>query len=188
VVLASGAHMLAPDWLPQEIRDAGMVPDLRSAMQGLLHHTARQPGTAVIFDMDHTEGTYAAAEKLHAIFERVVLITPREAIAQDVALVARQGILRRLHEKRIAMMVYSEPRWSERFEDGVLEYANIYSADAGVINDVAFLAYATPRVPDDALAAPLRAAGIDVRLIGDCVSARTILSATSEGHAVGKTI
>jgi dimethylglycine catabolism A len=108
VLLPGGAHMLAPDWLPQEIRDAGLVPDLRSAMQGLLHHTARQHGTAVIFDVDHTEGTYAAAEKLHAIFERVVLITPREAIPQDVALVARQGIVRRLHEKRIAMVVYSE--------------------------------------------------------------------------------
>ncbi|MBI3052611.1 MAG: FAD-dependent oxidoreductase, partial [Betaproteobacteria bacterium] len=65
VVLASGARMLAPGWLPREIRDAGIVPDLRGAMSALLGRStqlsAHQPGTAVIFDMDHTEGTYAAA-------------------------------------------------------------------------------------------------------------------------------
>lgn len=188
VVLATGARMVAPEWLPGEIRDAGLVPDLRSAMQALLHHSARQPGTAVIYDMDHTEGTYAAAEKLHAIFERVILVTPRESVAQDVALVTRQGIVRRLHEHRIETMVYADPRWSERFEDGVLEIVNIYTGDTTIIDNVAFLAYATPRIPDDALCAPLRAAGIDVRLAGDCVTARGILAATAEGHATGNTI
>ena len=188
VVLASGARMIAPAWLPPEIRDAGLVPDLRSAMRDLLNHTARQPGTAVIYDADHTEGTYAAAEKLHAIFERVVLVTPREAIAQDVALVARQGIVRRLHEKRIEIITYAEPRWSDKFEDGALDTVNIFNGDVRTINHVAFLAYATPRVPDDALAAPLRAAGVDVRQVGDCVTARGILAATSEGHAAGNVL
>ena len=188
VVLASGATMIAPSWLPHDIRDAGLVPDLRNAMQSLLGHTARQRGTALIYDMDHSEGTYAAAEQLHALFERVVLITPRESIAQDVALVARQGIVRRLHEKRIEIVVYSEPRWSGRFEDGVLDVANIYTGDATVIDNVVFLAYATPRAPNDALAAPLRAAGIAVRLVGDCLSARNILAATSEGSVAGNAI
>ena len=192
VVLASGARMIAPSWLPREIRDAGIVPDLRGAMLALLGRrtqlSAHQPGTAVIFDMDHTEGTYAAAELLHALFDRVVLITPRESFAQDTALVTRQGIVRRIHEKSIETIVFAEPRWSGRFEDGVLEYANVYTGKAGVIEDVAFLAYSTPRAPDDALAAPLRAAGIDVRLVGDCVTARGILAATAEGHAAGNAV
>ncbi len=188
VVLASGAKMLAPSWLPREIRDADIVPDLRGAMPALLGHTAHQPGTAVIFDMDHTEGTYAAAELLHALFDRVVLITPRESFAQDTAMVTRQGIVRRIHEKRIGTIVFAEPRWSDRFEEGVLEYANVYNGDGGVIEDVVFLAYSTPRAPNDALTAPLRAAGIDVRLVGDCVTARGILAATSEGHAAGNAI
>jgi len=165
---------------------------LRGAMSALLGRrtqlSAHQPGTAVIFDMDHTEGTYAAAELLHALFDRVVLITSRESFAQDTALVTRQGIVRRIHEKSIETIVFAEPRWSERFEDGVLEYANVYTGKAGVIEDVAFVAYSTPRAPDDALAAPLRAAGIDVRLVGDCVTARGILAATGEGHAAGNAI
>jgi len=78
------------------------------------------------------------------LFDRVVLITPRESFAQDTALVTRQGIVRRIHEKSIETIVFAEPRWSGRFEDGVLEYANVYTGKAGVIEDVAFLAYSTP--------------------------------------------
>ncbi|HEX2827636.1 MAG TPA: NAD(P)-binding protein [Burkholderiales bacterium] len=102
VVLATGADMIAPPWLPAEYREA--VPDLRSAMAALRGHAVRQHGTAVIVDTDHTDGTYASAELLRSIFDRVVVITPREAIAQDVALVTRQGIQRRFHEKRIGVV------------------------------------------------------------------------------------
>lgn len=188
VVLACGARMIMPQWLPQDFRDAGLVPDLRTAMQALLTHKGRTPGTAVIYDMDHTEGTYASAEALHALFERVVIITPRESIAQDVALVSRQGILRRMHTKHIELMVSSEPRCSARFEDGVLECVNIYNGDVRDIRDVSFLAYATPRAPDNALAVPLRAAGIAMTLVGDSLNARGILAATREGHAAGNAI
>lgn len=188
VVLACGARMLAPPWLPAEIRDARLVPDLHSATPSLLHQTAHAHGTAVIYDMDHTEGTYAAAERLQALFERVVMVTPRESIAQDVAMVTRQGILRRMHQMRIALITNAELRWSERFEDGVLEVVNVYNGDVATIENVGFLAYSTPRVPNDQLAAPLRAAGIAVRMIGDCANARGILAATREGHTAGESL
>jgi hypothetical protein len=186
IVLACGAEMLVPPWLPQEARDA--VPDLRSAVSALRGHAAKQRGSAVIVDTDHTEGTYAAAELLHSMFDRVFVITPRESIAQDAALVTRQGIYRRFHEKRIGIVTCAEPRWSGSFEDGTLEYVNVYNGDAASIEDIAFLAYSSPRAPRASLAAPLRAAGLDVRLVGDCVSARGVMSATAEGHAAGNAI
>jgi hypothetical protein len=186
VVLATGANMVAPSWLPAEVREAGLVPDLRSAMQDVLRHTSRQAGTAVIFDMDHGEGTYAAAEHLHTLFEKVVIITPRDTIAQEIAVVVRQGILRRLHEKRIRIIVLAEPRWSEGFEnDGRLDYVDRYNGDVDFIDNVAFLAWSTPRAPEDDLASGLRAHSIIARQVGDCFSARGLLAATAEGHAVG---
>ncbi len=188
VVLACGSRMLPPPWLAPAMRDAGLVPDLRSAMAVLLRHATRQSGTAVIFDMDHTEGTYAAAELLRALFDRVVVITPRESIAQATSLVARQGILRRFQEKHIETIPLAEPRWSAGIDDGKLDYVNVYNGDAGVIADVSFFAHSTPRTPDDALAAPLHAAGIEVRLVGDCRSPRGLLAATAEGHAAGNAI
>ena len=59
---------------------------------------------------------------------------------------------------------------------------------AGVIEGVAFFAYATPRVPENALAVPLRAAGIEVHLIGDCQSPRDAHAATADGHAIGNAL
>jgi hypothetical protein len=188
VVLACGASMTKPLWLPQDISDAGIVPDLRIAMAGIIGVTARQSGTAVVFDMDHTDGTYASAEFLRARFDRVVLITPRESIAQDTAMVTRQGIVRRMYEQGIEIVLHAEPCWGDSLEDGRLEYANFYTGARTVIDDVAFFAYATPRAPDIELVAPLRAAGAIVQQIGDCRVARGVMAATAEGHAAGNAL
>ena len=186
VVLATGANMIAPPWLGPEYTP--LVPDLRTSIAHVLRLRGRQPGTAVLYDMDHTEGTYAAAELLHARFARVVVVTPRDSIAQSTPLVTRQGILRRLSEKRIETAVLAEVRLDEAFEEGRVRYVNVYNGDARVIDNVAFLSWSTPRAPDCTLLEPLREAGLEVRVIGDCRSARGMLEATSEGHAAGNSI
>jgi 2,4-dienoyl-CoA reductase-like NADH-dependent reductase (Old Yellow Enzyme family) len=188
VVLATGSKMIAPPWLPADVRASGIVPDLRAALAALNGRRSPQRGSAVVADTDHTDGTYAAAELLRGIFDRVFVITPREAIAQDVPLVTRQGIYRRLHQKRIQIVTSAEPRWSSRFEDGVLEYVNVYTGETSAIEELAFLAYSSPRAPEVSLVAALREAGIDVRLVGDCVSPRTVMAATAKGHEAGNAV
>lgn len=184
VILAAGSRMLRPSRLPQ---DARSFHELRSAMWDVLKNPQRRSGSAIIFDMDHTEGTYAAAELLRKLFDRVVVITPREYIAQKTALVTRQAITRRFHEKRIEVIPFAEPRWAESSAEKLV-YANVYSGETGVIPDAAFIAWSTPRVPEDALAEPLRAAGLDVRVIGDCALPRGVLAATAEGHIAGNAV
>ena len=184
VVLATGSSMTWPLCLPDAVRQEGFVPDLRAAIPDLLGLHQRQPGAAVLLDMDHTEGTYSAAELLHRLFQRVVLITSRDSLAQETNLVARQGILRRFHRMGIEVALLSEPRWSDAFEaEGRLDYANVYTGQLQSVADVALFTYASPRAPDNALEVPLRAAGLDVRLIGDCKVARDPISATGEGYA-----
>ena len=56
------------------------------------------------------------------------------------------------------------------------------------IEDVALLTHATARIPDDALVAPLRAAGVELSLVGDCFAPRSLLIATREGHAIGNAL
>ena len=184
VVLATGSTQLPPPGMPADCRAAR---DLRSAIEALPGDPVRRRGSAVIFDMDHTEGTYAAAEFLHGVYDRVVIVTPREAIAQRVALVTRQSILRHLHAKRVEIVSLAQLQWDSA-ASGALAYANVYSGDVGTIPDLAFLAYSTPRAPNDALAAPLRAAGFEVRTVGDCRLARDVLAATTEGHAAGNAL
>ena len=188
VVLATGSRMIPPDWLPPSVSADGVVPDLRTLLPDILRHDARQPGTAVMFDTDHTEATYAAVEALHARFERAVIVTPRDTIATDVQMVTRQGILRRMAEQHVTILPNSEPRWSDACAEGRLEIVNVYNGDITLIDDLALLTYATPRLPDDLLMEPLRAAGIPVIAVGDARAPGEMLFATASGNAAGLAI
>jgi hypothetical protein len=117
-----------------------------------------------------------------------VIVTPRETIAQATAIVTHQGIVRRLREQHIEVVPLAEPRMIGDWAGGTLEYADMITGNVDSIGDVAFFAYATPRTPNDELAAPLRAAGIDVRVVGDCRAPRGLLVATTEGHAAGNSV
>ncbi|MBT6274625.1 MAG: FAD-dependent oxidoreductase, partial [Chromatiales bacterium] len=186
VILATGASMVPPRWLPVTARE--FVTDVRSAMRNLAGLQRRQSGTAVIYDMDLSEGTYACAERLHEVFERVVIVTPRDAIAEDTSMVTRQGIQRRLSNNSTEVLTLHEPRWSDAMEQGTLQVVQVYTGSCREISGVSFVAYSTPRAPNIELAAPLRAAGVNVRLIGDCLAPRSVMAATSEGHAVGHAV
>jgi dimethylglycine catabolism A len=188
VILATGARMVVPHWLAPELAAEGIVADLRTAMDSLANVRARQPGTAMIYDMDHTEGTYAAAEHLSTIFDRVVLVTPRNSIADLTALVTRQGIERRLAQKGVETVFLCELRIGEGFEEGRVDCVNVHNRRVTTVDDVSFLAYSTPRACEIALQEPLQRAGLDVRLVGDCLSPRELLAATADGHAAGNEV
>ena len=189
VVLATGSTMTWPVGLPVALQQAGLVADLRDAIPALVSLRQRQKGTAVLYDMDQTEGTYAAAEFLRDRFERVVLLSPRETIAEEVVLVMRQRILRRFHERGIEVKTMVEPVWTDSMEDeSRLQYRSVFGGPLHAIDDVAFFSYATPRQPNIALLQPLIDAGLAVHTVGDCKSARDTLSATTEGYAVGCSI
>ncbi len=172
-----------PNGLPADLH--GVIPDLRQVSADLLRLEARQDGAAVIYDMDHTAGTYAAASLLRQRFDRVVLLTPRHDVAPDEPLLTVQGIYRRLYEEDIEIVPSVELVPDSRFADGRVAYANVYTGAAGEIADVALLTYSTPRRPNDELAGPLRDAGLDVRLVGDCYAPRNVMAATRDGHDVG---
>lgn len=182
VILAAGSTPAWPSFLPDAWREEGLVPDLREAVRQLAAYPGRNPGVAVIWDEDHGMFTYDAAEFLADRFERVAILTPRERIASDESLVARQGVYHRLYRRGVEIVTSVRPLPEPRIEAGELAYANVYSGAVGVLRDVAFLTYATARMPDDALAAPLRAAGIAVTTIGDCKAPRIVLTATAEGY------
>jgi hypothetical protein len=75
-----------------------------------------------------------------------------------------------------------------RLKEGRLTYANAFSGEEAAVDSVALFAYATPRIATDELAAPLRARGMDVRLIGDAFAPRAMLAAVHEGNRLGSTL
>ena len=186
VILATGASMTWPMCLPKSLQDQAVVPDLRQAMQALLTVRSAQPGKAVVLDLDQTDGTYAAIERLRDLFNRVLVLCPRERIAEETSLVTRQRVRRRFQQRGVEVICLVEPVWTSAFEDlATLHYRGIHGGPLQAIEDVALFTYATPRVPDQSLLTDLRSAGLEVTLVGDCKVARGVLEATAEGYAAG---
>ncbi|MFZ9304906.1 MAG: NAD(P)-binding protein [Steroidobacteraceae bacterium] len=195
VVLATGATPAWPEWLPEDHRDPELFPDLRTLANSLVMRsvtaaaTVRTPGLAVVYDHDHSAFTYATVQKLADRFSEVAIVTPREGVAEEEPLVNRQGIQRRLVELGVRVYGFAQPRFDERIAEGRLALDSVLvEREIAVLDQVALLAHAMPRVPNDELAAPLRAAGIEVHTIGDCHAPRSLLVATQEGNRIGLAI
>ncbi len=185
VVLATGACMLWPRGLPLQWREDGLLLDARVASDALAPLRSRQGGTAVLFDMDHTEGTYSLADVLVRLFDRTVIVTPRERIAGDVPLVSNLGIHRRLARLGVDILPLCELSADSDLEQASIACTHVHTGRPTLIGDVALVVYSTPRRPRDELFAPLAAQGLWVRAIGDCRVPRTLLAATAEGSAMG---
>ena len=104
VILATGSTMAVPPCIPAEYVAEGFVLDLRSLLVSLRAGRPRSRAGSCCFDQDHTEMTYGAALKLLDRFARVTIVTPRERIASDVALLNRQSIYQQLFDRRVEII------------------------------------------------------------------------------------
>jgi hypothetical protein len=177
VILATGAAMPPP----RGLADPAMAArDIRSSVAALLAEPERRGVLALLLDLDATPATYDAAELLAQRFGQVLLVTPRDAIARDSPLLVAQGVQKRLAARRVTL---STCRDVASFEDGSVVLRHALTGEAETIRGVDLFTYASGRVPRDDLAAPLRAAGVPVRLVGDALAPRLMLSAVREGEA-----
>lgn len=188
ILIATGATMLWPRDLPAIWRDDGLVLDARTAARELHALREAQGGTAVLYDMDHTEGTYGLVELLQRLYDRVVVVTPRDALAADVPLVSRLGINRRFARLGVEVIPFSQLSPDSDFESGRIAFRNVHTEAIGTIEQIALVIYSTPRAPRDSLVAPLQAFGVPITLLGDAKLPRTLLAATAEGHDAGISI
>lgn len=170
VIVATGSHQRRPENFEGEGRCARDWP-LR----------ASGAGTAVLFDMDHSAATYAVADALAQQYRQLVVLTPRTQLARNVNYCSAIGVHRRLYEANARIVLAAEP---VRLSHGVLAWRNVFTGRSGEIPEVALFVWSTPRVADDAIAAPLRAAGVDTRLAGDCAAPRNLFCAIHEGEAL----
>ena len=183
VVLATGAEMTPPPGFD----DAdGTAMDLRAAAAALLlADPARRGGRALLLDLDATPATYDAAELLAERFAEVLLVTPRDAIARDSPLLVAQGILRRLAARRVRVLACHD---AVALAGGTARLRHALTGEEIAVEDVALFAHASARAPRDGLAAALRGAGVAVRVAGDALAPRLMLSAVREGQAAAEAI
>jgi dimethylglycine catabolism A len=176
VIIATGSHLRPPEG----------VADGESARDWTGYQAqGRSHGSAVLFDMDHSAATYGVADALAARYRKLVLLTPRTQIARNVNYCSAIGIYRRLYDAEAEIILAAEP---VALRNRVLTWRNAFTGRTNDIPDVALFLWSTPRIADDALAEPLRAAGIDTRLIGDCMAPRNLLCAIHEGEAAAMSV
>jgi 2,4-dienoyl-CoA reductase-like NADH-dependent reductase (Old Yellow Enzyme family)/thioredoxin reductase len=188
IVLAAGGTMRWPPGLPTLWREEGWVLDLRACAKQMLQFQRHQGGTAVIFDMDGTDATYASAEMLRRLFDRVVIVTPRDRIAEDVPLVRRLGISRRFAHLGIESMTLCEIDAASMLENAVIGARNIYTGHIVEIHDVALFTYSSARAPNGIQFHALKGESGEFHVIGDAYAAGTVMAATSSGHRVGNLV
>jgi 2,4-dienoyl-CoA reductase-like NADH-dependent reductase (Old Yellow Enzyme family) len=171
-VVATGSHQRRPD---NYSGDGVSAREWTARPDG-----GRANATAVLFDMDHSAATYAVADALARDYRQLVLLTPRQQIARNVNYCSTIGIHRRLYEADAEIVLSAEP---VSLRDGTLTWRNVFTGQTRDIKDVAMFVWSTPRVADDAIARQLQDAGIDLRLIGDCMAPRNLLCSIHEGEA-----
>jgi dimethylglycine catabolism A len=184
VIVATGSHQRRPedfagdgagarDWPARTGRDSAN----RDSAGGI---ALKRDRIAVLFDMDQSAATYAVADDLARAYRRLVLLTPRTQLARNVNYCSAVGVHRRLYAAHVEIVMAAEP---VALHDGMLAWRNVFTGERREIAEVELFLWSTPRLADDAIAAPLRAAGLDVRLVGDCLAPRNLLCAIHEGEA-----
>ncbi|MGI9336788.1 MAG: FAD-dependent oxidoreductase [Gammaproteobacteria bacterium] len=182
VLIATGAVMRHPAGLPEDPARIISARELADRVARGLPAGAGA-GTAVLYDHDHTAGTYAVAEALAAAHDKLVLITPRTDIAQGVNYCSRLGVYRRLYGAGVEMLTAHEP---VELDGDTLRARNVFSGSERAVENVSLVVYATPRVVTDDAHWPLE--GLQPRRMGDCMSPRDLMSAIHEGHAAGNAV
>jgi hypothetical protein len=173
VVVATGSHQRRPE---------DFTGDGVSARDWTARSSSgRTDATAVLFDMDHSAATYAVADALAQDYRRLVVLTPRQQIARNVNYCSAIGIYRRLYEANVEIVLSAEP---VVLRDGVLTWRNVFTGRTQDLDGVGVVVWSTPRVADDSIAKELQDAGIDIRLVGDCMAPRNLLCAIHEAEAV----
>ena len=185
LVIATGSTMAIPEFIPDEFIRDDLIPDLREFIANVKARNFKDAGGIVIFDRDHTEMTYAAAEFLSSRFTEVIIVTPRDRIASDCSLINRQKIYSRLYSNGVKLISDHEPLDLRNLEKGIVILRNIYNCSLMELKNIVALTYATSRRPNDQLVEPAMNAGLEVTSIGDCYAPRSLLSATAHGFSVG---
>jgi len=181
VILATGSSLRPPN----DVEGGLSARDWNGSLVNGYLVNVRSEGTAVLFDMDHSAATYAVADALAYRYHKLVLLTPRVQIARNVNYCSAIGIHRRLYRADAEIIVAAEP---VSFQYGVLTWRNVFTGRVCDIRNVGLFLWSTPRIANDALAQPLRRAGVDTRLVGDCVAPRNLLCAIHEGEAAAMAV
>ena len=177
IILATGAGLRQP---MNMAAGADPVTDGIAYVRENAGRERAHTGTAVLFDQDHGPATYGLADLLARQFDKLVLITPRPGIGQNVNYCSAIGVHRRLHRAGVEILPSHD---LIDYRGGAVVCRNVFTEQEKTLDGIAEVVFVTPRLADDALADAF--ADIPVHRIGDCLSPRNLMAAIHGGHIIG---
>ena len=132
----------------------------------------------------HLRGS-GVADLLAGRGSRVRIATEQLYVGQGIDLKTLYPLQRRLREQGVEMMP------STRFagwDEGRPVVADVFTRAERTLGDIDTVVWAAPGCVVADLVEPLRAAGLRVHAVGDCVAPRRVEHAVHEAHAVARAL
>jgi 2,4-dienoyl-CoA reductase (NADPH2) len=175
VIVATGAEAARPWWVPG---DAERVADVREVLSG----TADPHGTVVVVDEIGFHHATSVAELLADRGCDVEIVTPGMVVGQDLGVTLdMENWWMRASAKGIVQSTDLVPMG---FAGGELTLLH-HPTGTNQTRHVDWLVLAVPANPVEWLYHDLRAAGVSVERVGDCVAPRRAHAAVVEGERAG---
>ncbi len=183
VIVATGADPARPWWVPGEAMssEGGNVADVRDVLSG----TADPSGDVVVVDEIGFHHATSVAELLADRGCRVEIVTPGMVVGQDLGITLdMENWWMRAHAKGIVQSTDLVPMG---FAGGELNLLH-HPTGANQTRRPDWLVLAVPPNPADGLYHALKAAGVSVERVGDCVAPRRAHAAVVDGERAGASV
>ncbi len=178
VIVATGAEPARPYWAPD---DATHVVDVRDVLEGTVEPTGR---VIVIDELGFHQAT-SVAEVLADRGCEVEITTNSMVVGQDLGITLdMENWWMRATAKGIVQSTDLVPM---RMEGRTLVYLH-HPTGVEHTRDPDWVVLAVPQQPTEWLYRDLRAAGVSVERVGDCVAPRRAHSAVVEGERAGASV
>ncbi|MBR0671635.1 oxidoreductase [Neoroseomonas soli] len=176
VVLATGSVNA-----PSPVSDAGLSLTLEEATEA----PERLGTTIAVHDLTGEFSTLGLVEYLADLGRSVTVFTPAAAFAWRTTIYSTLGNLKRLRERKVRLALL---RKVHRWDGARLSVEDVSTGEVEDLPGFTGLVVARHRIANDGLLAELKALGVPVKPIGDCLAPRTALEAVYQGHELARAI
>jgi mycofactocin system FadH/OYE family oxidoreductase 2 len=178
VVVATGSRPALPD-------DVSGPPGALVHVADVVSGAARVGASVLVVDQDgHLRGC-GTADLLAGQGKRVRLASEQLYVGQNIDLKTLYPLQRRLREQSVELLASTR---FEGWDGGRPVVGDVFTGKRRVLSDVDTVVWAAPGRASGELVEPLRAAGLPVHPVGDCVAPRRVEHAVHEAHAVARNL
>lgn len=176
--LRPDAVVLATGSTPQRFKDALTMEEALAAPEKLGRKAA-------FYDLTGEWAALGAIEHLAGRGIELTVFTAVAGFAWRTTIYSNLATRKRLRDMKVRIATL---RAVKGFAGGELTVEDTSTGELERLKGFDSLVVAQYNAADDRLLAPLRAAGLDVKAVGDCLAPRTALEAVYEGHAAARAL